>query len=105
MPEDYTDIRAIMDNYERRECHACGWEYWERLDTQPRLCCRNCFMGLRGGNDPERECVTGGGHVDYRLLWYGDIPLDEAREKYRENTKETRERMERHRAEERAVSL
>jgi len=103
--DGYVDIRALMSNWEYRECHNCGWRYWERTDTAPKTCCDNCFMGLRGGHDPDHSAVTEDGYIDYRDVWYDSAPLHEAHRRYREKTKSVRERREQRRGQDREVTL
>lgn len=98
---DYVDVRAIHPDYYERECWNCGYS---ELRKRPFTCCPECFMGQKK-HDYDTESRTEEGYTDYRILWYGDIPLEEAHERYEEGTKDVRESMERRRARERQVRL
>lgn len=98
---DYTDVRELHPDFDEQECWNCGYtelrERWFRK-------CPECFMGQEQ-HDGDGEFFTAEGYIDYRLLWYGDVDLAEAKRRYDDETKEMREQLERDRARKRAVWL
>lgn len=76
----YIDVRELHPDYYEQECWNCGHS---ELRNQPFRCCPECFMGQEK-HDPEPEHHTDEGYIDYRLLWYGDVSMEEAHRRYGE---------------------
>lgn len=104
--EAYVDIEELLPMFEWQECWNCGHQKRVRTDRPPWKVCHECFMGQQKV-DPEHrgDSTTEEGYTDYRILWYGDVSIEEAKEQYRENTKDIRERHERMEARERTVRV
>lgn len=81
---DYVDIRAIHPDYYVQECWNCGHSEHR---NRPFKVCPECFMGQKEV-DHDGESVTDDGYVDYRLLWYGDVSMEEAHRRYGETSEE-----------------
>lgn len=105
--DDYVDIRDVHPDYDEMECWNCG--HTERIGPNRRMrICHNCFMD-NSPTDHDGESIVEGPdgelYVDYRLLWYGDVSIEEAQARYERRTKDARDRGRRHRARERTVRL
>jgi len=103
----YIDIRDIHPDWELMKCWNCG--HTERIaPNQHMRVCHNCFMD-NSPTDVEGEDTVKGPddktYVDYRLVWYGDISIEEAKRKYKRNTKEASNSIRKSRARNREVSI
>jgi hypothetical protein len=105
--DQYVDIREIHPDFDEQECWSCGHTEWIGPSRHTRVC-HNCFVDNSPTDHDGSSVVEGPDdelYVDYRLLWYGDVSLEEARQRYDEKTEGIRERAARSRARERAVRL
>lgn len=103
---EYVDIRDIHPTYEWQECWNCDNRKRIRTDRPPWRVCKGCFMGqVPVDEDLQTDITTPEGYTDYRLLWYGDVSIAEAKRRYRETTEEITERHRRRDASDRAVRL
>ena len=104
---EYVDIRDIHPDWSEMECWNCG--HSERVGPNRHMrICHNCFIDNSPTEHETSSTVEGPDgelYTDYRRLWYGDIPVGEAQQRYETNTKGVRERGERERARERVVRL
>lgn len=81
---EYVDVREIHPAYRREECWNCGHT---RYVKQRWRVCKECFMGQQQADEDLRgEYETDEGYTDYRLLWYGDVSLSDAKRQYQETT-------------------
>lgn len=79
--EDYIDARELCVEYRQGECWNCGHTRWLWRRGVPWNVCKECFMGQRQ-HDHEAEYTTPEGYTDYRLLWYGDVSIAEAKRRF-----------------------
>lgn len=79
--EDYVDVREIHPSYHEAKCWNCGNT---RFVRRRWTVCKECFMGQQKHD---------GEYTDYRELWYGDVSIEAAKQRYAE----TEEEMEKHR--------
>lgn len=103
----YVDARDIHPDYSEMTCWNCG--HTERVGPNRHMrICHNCFMDNRPTDHETSSTVEGPDgelYTDYRLLWYGDVSIEEAQRRYEKKTKDVQERAERRRARERTVKL
>ncbi|WP_121744911.1 hypothetical protein [Natronorubrum halophilum] len=78
---EYTDVREIHPDYYEQECWNCGYSALRKRSFQT---CPKCFMGQEQHEDRDSEIYTDEGYIDYRLLWYGDVSMEEAHRRYGE---------------------
>lgn len=107
MTDGYIDIREVHPDYWELECWNCGATEWVGPNRHMRIC-HNCFMDNKPADydtDYTVEGPDGNQYVDYRLLWFGDVSITEAQERYEEDTRDVRKSAERTRARDRAVRL
>lgn len=105
--EDYTDVKEIHPDYHEMECWNCGETEWIEPNRHMRVC-HYCFMDNNPTEHETSSTVVGPDgeyYCDYRKLWYGDVSLETAREKYRNKTEDVRNRAKRSRARDRQVRL
>ena len=104
---DYVDIRDIHPDWGEMECWNCG--HVERVAPNRHMrICHNCFMD-NSPTDTEGEYTVEGpdgeSYTDYRLLWYGDVSIEEAQRRYEEKTEDVNEWIKRDRSNDRSVAL
>jgi len=79
----YVDVREIHPDYERRSCWNCDNTWLARRTARGTKACHHCFMGQEQvGHPDESHDHIRAGYIDYRLLWYGDVSVEEARERF-----------------------
>lgn len=86
--DQYVDVRDIHPDWWEMECWNCG--HTERIGPNRHMrVCRHCFMDNKPTDHDAESTVEGPDgklYTDYRLLWYGDISIEEAQRRYEENT-------------------
>ena len=85
----YVDVREVHPDYREEECWNCGNT---RLVKRRWTVCKECFMGQKQ-HGRNASSTTAEGYTDYRLLWYGDVSIEEAKRLYKETQEDVRESM------------
>lgn len=89
MSKEYVNIEAIHPDYREETCWNCGnTKHVKRRWTV----CKECFMGQKQHNS-DASATTPEGYTDYRLLWYGDVSIEEAKRLHEKTQEEVRESM------------
>ena len=106
MSDTYVDVRDVHPDWAEMECWNCGHVERVAPNRHTRVC-HNCFMDNSPTETDSDYTVEGpdGFYVDYRLLWYGDVSVEEAQKRYESKTGDVKESIKRRRAHDRRVRI